>query len=182
MKKYFLILMLLIAGEAHMAEQIVKMETNYGTIELTLYSDQAPITVENFLTYANEGFYNGTIFHRVIDGFMVQGGGMTANLQPKKTHDPIRNESSNGLKNEIGTVAMARTADMNSATAQFFINVANNEFLDQKYCVFGKVSKGMDVVNKIKAVKTTTRSYYQDVPVEPVEIKSITVETASLKS
>jgi len=163
---------------------MIKLHTNHGTIVLELDADKAPQTVANFLQYAKEGFYDGTIFHRVIDGFMIQGGGMEPGMQEKPTRAPIRNEADNGLSNARGTIAMARTPDPDSATAQFFINVADNDFLDHRaptpegwgYCVFGKVVEGMDVVDKIKGVPTTTRGYHQDVPEEDVIIESVEVE------
>ncbi len=162
---------------------MVKMDTNHGTIMLELDADNAPNTVANFLTYAKEGFYDGTIFHRVISNFMIQGGGFTEDMSQKTTHDPINNEANNGLKNDVGTIAMARTGDPHSATAQFFINVKDNDFLNFSsetpqgwgYAVFGKVTEGMDVVNKIKDVPTTTKGPYQDVPSETVVIEKVTV-------
>ena len=166
---------------------MVKLETSMGDIFIELYPENAPETVENFLAYVQEGHYDGTIFHRVIDGFMVQGGGMTADMAEKPTRPPVKNEADNGLKNESYTVAMARTSDPHSATAQFFINVKNNEFLDHKgqtpdgwgYAVFGKVKKGHPVVNKIKAVKTGRKGMHNDVPVTPVVIeKAVEVESA----
>lgn len=161
----------------------VTLHTNHGDISLKLFAEEAPATVENFLTYAREGFYNGTIFHRVIKGFMVQGGGMDEEFMQKTTHDPVQNEANNGLKNSKGTVAMARTQDPHSATAQFFINVADNEFLNFKnesiggwgYCVFGEVVEGMDVVKAIEAVRTGSHSFHQDVPLENVVIESVTI-------
>ena len=167
-------------GEEEM-NPIVTMQTNMGTIKIELYPKKAPKTVENFLSYANEGFYEGTIFHRVINNFMVQGGGFLPNGQQKDTKSPIILESDNGLKNEEGTIAMARTMEPNSATSQFFINVANNEFLnhgarDDGYAVFGKVIEGMETVNKIKGVQTTSNGPYQDWPAEPVIIEKVTVE------
>lgn len=160
---------------------IVKMETSKGVITLELDSEKAPDTVANFLTYVNEGFYDDTIFHRVIPNFMIQGGGFTADMTQKSTHNPIRNEANNGLSNSTGTIAMARTSDPHSATAQFFINVKDNSFLDFKnestqgwgYAVFGKVTQGMDIVNAIKDVATTSQGPYQDVPVETITIKKI---------
>lgn len=157
----------------------VKLATNHGDIVLELDPVKAPKTVENFLAYVESGHYDGTIFHRVIDGFMIQGGGLTADMKQKPTRAPIPNEADNGLKNLRGTVAMARTQDPNSATAQFFINVADNDFLDYRaptvqgwgYCVFGKVVQGMDVVDAIKSVKTGTVGPYRDVPLEPVVIE-----------
>lgn len=157
----------------------VKLATNRGDIVLELDPVKAPKTVENFLAYVESGHYDGTIFHRVIDGFMIQGGGLTADMKQKPTRAPIPNEADNGLKNLRGTVAMARTQDPNSATAQFFINVADNDFLDYRaptvqgwgYCVFGKVVQGMDVVDAIKSVKTGTVGPWRDVPLEPVVIE-----------
>ncbi len=163
---------------------MVKIHTNHGVITLELDAEKAPETVANFLQYANEGFYDGTIFHRVINGFMIQGGGMEPGMIQKSTREPIKNEADNGLGNLSGTIAMARTMDPHSATAQFFINVADNGFLDHTakdsqgwgYCVFGKVTDGMDVVNKIKQVETTSSGGHQDVPLEDVLIEKVTVE------
>jgi peptidyl-prolyl cis-trans isomerase B (cyclophilin B) len=157
---------------------MVKLHTNHGTITLELDAEKAPKTVENFLQYVRDGFFDGTIFHRVIDGFMIQGGGFEPGMTQKPTRDTIENEASNGLKNEAYTIAMARTPNPNSATAQFFINVANNSFLNftaptpqgYGYAVFGKVVEGMDVVDKIKKVKTGNRAGHQDVPLEDVVI------------
>lgn len=157
----------------------VRLETNYGVIVLEFDQQAAPKTVENFLGYVRDGFYNGTIFHRVIKEFMIQGGGFTTDMQRKSTEDPIQNEADNGLKNLSGTIAMARTSDLHSATSQFFINTVDNPYLDHKaktsqgwgYCVFGKVIEGMDVVKEIEAVKTTTKGLYKDVPVETVIIE-----------
>ncbi|WOI39035.1 peptidylprolyl isomerase [Alteromonas sp. CI.11.F.A3] len=162
---------------------MVTLKTNFGDITLELFEDKAPKTVENFLAYVKEGFYDDTIFHRVIDGFMIQGGGFTADMDQKDTKDTIENEANNGVANEIGTIAMARTNDPHSATAQFFINVGNNSFLNHTsesvngwgYCAFGKVTDGMDVVEKIKSVKTGSSGYHQDVPVEPVIIEKAVV-------
>ena len=161
----------------------VKMDTSKGTIVLELDAAKAPVTVENFLTYAREGFYDGTIFHRVISNFMIQGGGFTSDMAQKPTHDPIRNEASNGLGNDTGTIAMARTSDPHSATAQFFINVRDNQFLNFSgesmqgwgYAVFGKVTEGMEVVNAIRDVPTTTLGGFQDVPAETVTIEKVSV-------
>ena len=161
----------------------VRIETNFGDFTLELDSEKAPNTVANFLSYVEDGFYDGTIFHRVIDGFMVQGGGMDADMNQKSTKDAIKNEANNGLSNSIGTVAMARTSDPDSATAQFFVNIADNTFLDHKdvseqgwgYCVFGLVIDGMDTVNKIQSVETTVRNHMRDVPAENVEIKSAVI-------
>jgi peptidyl-prolyl cis-trans isomerase B (cyclophilin B) len=157
---------------------VVKLETSMGEIVLELDADSAPKTVANFLEYVNNGHYDGTIFHRVIDGFMIQGGGMTSDMDEKSTGQPIENEAANGLKNDAYTIAMARTMDPHSATAQFFINVKNNDFLNHTsetpngwgYAVFGKVSQGQGVVNKIKGVATGRSGMHDDVPKEPVEI------------
>jgi peptidyl-prolyl cis-trans isomerase B (cyclophilin B) len=155
----------------------VLFTTNHGNFKLELDADKAPKTVENFLNYVQSGHYNGTIFHRVIDGFMIQGGGFEPGMKQKPTNDPIENEAKNGLKNEPYTVAMARTSAPHSASAQFFINVKNNSFLDYPgqdgwgYCVFGKVTEGTDVVDKIKAVKTARGGMHADVPVEDVVIE-----------
>ena len=167
--------------EMDMGPKKVKLETNMGNIVIKLNEKAAPITVKNFLRYANEGFYDGTIFHRVIPNFMIQGGGFTADMKQKIPHEPIVNEASNGLKNDRGTIAMARTNNPNSATAQFFINLKNNDFLNYTgpsnpgYAVFGKVVKGMDVVDAIAAVKTARQARHADVPVKPVVIKSAKV-------
>jgi peptidyl-prolyl cis-trans isomerase B (cyclophilin B) len=163
---------------------MVTLHTSMGDITLELDAEKAPKTVANFLQYARDGFYDGTIFHRVISNFMIQGGGMTADMAQKTTGAPVDNEANNGLKNKIGTVAMARTNDPHSATAQFFINVADNGFLDHTaptaqgwgYAVFGRVTAGMDVVEKIKAVATGTKGFHQDVPKETVTIERVTVE------
>jgi peptidyl-prolyl cis-trans isomerase A (cyclophilin A) len=160
------------------ADPQVDMKTSAGTIRIELYPAKAPKTVENFLQYVKDGHYDGTIFHRVIPSFMIQGGGMTPDMAQKKTRAPIPIESKNGLKNELGTVAMARTSDPNSATAQFFINVSNNGFLDYPgqdgygYTVFGKVVGGMDVVNKIAAAPTGNQGMHQNVPRTPIVIES----------
>ena len=160
----------------------VVISTSKGDIKLELYADKAPKTVENFLKYVDEGFYEGTIFHRVINGFMIQGGGFDADFQKKKTHMPVENEAKNGLKNLRGTIAMARTADPHSATAQFFINHKNNSALDYPsrdgwgYCVFGKVTEGMDVVDEIAKTPTGPNKFIRrDVPKETIEIKKVTV-------
>ena len=159
----------------------VRLTTNFGDIVVELDRDKAPVTVDNFLQYVKDGQYNGTVFHRVIPGFMIQGGGMTADMKEKRTRAPIPIESKNGLKNDAGSVAMARTGDPNSATAQFFINVKNNDFLNYPgqdgygYAVFGKVIAGMDVVNKIVNVPTGNRGMHQNVPLQPVVIESATV-------
>lgn len=163
----------------------VLITTNHGDIEIELYADKAPDSVKNFLEYVNSGFYNGTIFHRVISGFMVQGGGFTADMQQKETYDPIQNEANNGLKNDKGTLAMARTMAPHSASSQFFINLVDNDFLNFKsespqgwgYAVFGKVSKGMDIVETIGQVKTGRVMGMADVPKETVTIeKAVIVE------
>lgn len=156
---------------------MIEFKTSQGTFTVQLFDQQAPVSAENFLKYVDAGFFDGTIFHRVIPGFMVQGGGLTAELQDKKGHAPIKNEAANGLKNKRGTLAMARTSDINSATSQFFINLIDNDFLDHKpgnygYAVFGRIDCGMDVVDAIAAVKTGNKSRYQDVPVETVVIES----------
>jgi peptidyl-prolyl cis-trans isomerase B (cyclophilin B) len=161
----------------------VLMETSKGTITIELFKEKAPISVRNFLSYVKEGYYDGLIFHRVINGFMVQGGGLDEQMQPKKTKFAIKNEAANGLKNLKGTLAMARTAVVDSATSQFFINVADNAFLDHKgkrpdeygYAVFGQVVEGMEVVDEIKTVKTGNRAGHADVPVETIFITRATV-------
>ena len=158
---------------------MVKLHTNYGVITLELFADKAPVTVENFKQYVRDGHYDGTIFHRVISNFMIQGGGFAPGMQQKGTRDPIKNEADNGVSNKVGTVAMARTPDPHSASAQFFINVADNDFLNFSaptmhgwgYAVFGQVTDGMDVVEKIKGVRTPSRSGHQDVPAEDVIIE-----------
>lgn len=172
---------LLAIAPAVLAENVqVLISTSMGDIELSLDKDKAPVSVANFIKYAKSGYYNGTVFHRVIPGFMAQGGGFTADMEQKKPDAPIKNEADNSLKNTRGTIAMARTSDKDSATSQFFINVADNEFLDHSsrdfgYAVFGKVEKGMDVVDNITKVKTGTKGPYQDVPVTAVMIKSVKV-------
>jgi peptidyl-prolyl cis-trans isomerase B (cyclophilin B) len=161
----------------------VKMTTNYGDFVITLDADKAPKTVANFLTYVKEGFYNNTVFHRVIDGFMIQGGGFEPGMKQKQTHAPIENEANNGLKNDKYTLAMARTSDPQSATAQFFINVADNDFLNFTaptangwgYAVFGKVTEGTDVIDKIKGVKTGNSGFHQNVPLQDVVIEKAEV-------
>ena len=163
---------------------MIRLHTNQGAIGIELDHDNAPQTAANFLRYAQEGFYEGTLFHRVIPGFMIQGGGLEPGMANKRTHSPIKNEADNGLKNEIGTVAMARTSDPHSASSQFFINVANNVFLNHTaptaqgwgYCVFAKVVEGMDVVNAITALPTTARHGHQDVPVKDVIIEKVEVD------
>lgn len=160
---------------------VVVMETSMGTIEIELFADKAPITVKNFLAYVDDKFYDGLIFHRVISNFMIQGGGMEPGLKERRTKEPIKNEADNGVSNARGTIAMARTGEPDSATAQFFINVVDNSNLDHKgadkrrfgYCVFGKVIKGMEVVDKIKEVEVADKDIHQNVPVKDVEIKSV---------
>ena len=162
---------------------MIIFNTNHGPISIELNSEKAPKSAENFLQYAKKGFYNGTIFHRVIDGFMIQGGGFEPGMSQKANHDPIDNEADNGLSNLTGTLAMARTAEPHSATSQFFINVSDNFFLDHRgktaqgwgYAVFGKVVDGMDVINKIKSCLTTSRAGHQDVPIDDIIIESTDV-------
>ena len=162
---------------------MIIFNTNHGPISIELNSEKAPKSAENFLQYAKKGFYNGTIFHRVIDGFMIQGGGFEPGMSQKSNHDPIDNEADNGLSNLTGTLAMARTAEPHSATSQFFINVSDNFFLDHRgktaqgwgYAVFGKVVDGMDVVNKIKSCQTTSSGGHQDVPIDDIIIESTDV-------
>lgn len=168
-------------ADGQAAEPTVKLETSMGDIVVQLNSRKAPLSTANFLQYVKSGFYDGTIFHRVIKGFMIQGGGLTQDMKEKSGHAPIKNEASNGLRNQRYTIAMARTSDPDSATSQFFINTVNNRFLDADkaqdgvgYAVFGEVIKGTDVVRKIEAVPTTTHGNYQDVPATPVVIKSAT--------
>jgi cyclophilin family peptidyl-prolyl cis-trans isomerase len=169
------------SGGGLAADPQVDLKTSAGTIRVELFASKAPKSVENFLQYVKDGHYDGTIFHRVIPGFMVQGGGMTKDMAQKKTRAPVPIESKNGLKNEVGTLAMARTSDPNSATSQFFINVNNNGFLDYPgqdghgYTVFGKVVSGMDVVNKIVAMPTGNQGMHQNVPRTPVLIESASV-------
>ncbi len=168
---------------AEAASPRVRLETSQGIIILELNAEAAPKTVENFLSYVRDGFFDNTIFHRVIKGFMVQGGGLTADLKKKQTRPPVENEADNGLHNLRGTIAMARTNDPHSATAQFFINTADNDFLDHTaktsrgwgYCVFGKVVEGMDIVETIEKTKTTSNAGRDDVPVEPIVIQNATI-------
>ncbi|EIZ1363440.1 peptidylprolyl isomerase [Vibrio vulnificus] len=163
---------------------MITLHTNFGDIKIELNAEKAPETSANFLQYCREGFYDNTIFHRVIDGFMIQGGGMESGLREKSTREPIKNEANNGLSNKVGSIAMARTMDPHSASSQFFINVNNNTFLDFRsesrdgwgYCVFGEVVEGMDVVNKIKGVSTSSYGMHQDVPLEDVVITGATIE------
>ena len=171
------------APQHRIHQPVVRMITNMGTVDIQLFPDKAPVTVKNFLHYVDSGFYNGTIFHRVIPGFMIQGGGFLPGMRQKPTDAPITNEAGNGLRNTIGTVAMARTEDPDSATAQFFINTADNAFLDHRndtvsgwgYAVFGKVIRGMGVVRKIESVPTGDRGPYQDVPLRDVVILKMAV-------
>lgn len=166
---------------------MIILQTNYGDISIELNHQQAPATAANFEQYVRDGFYDGTLFHRVINGFMVQGGGFDTNFEQKPTGAPIVNEADNGLKNTVGSLAMARTQDPNSATAQFFINVADNDFLNHTgknmqgwgYCVFGRVVDGMEVVERIKAVPTTRRGMHADVPVEDVIIERAWIQQDS---
>nr|WP_305080624.1 peptidylprolyl isomerase [Pusillimonas sp. MFBS29] len=170
-------------GKSMSTNPRVSLQTSQGPILIELNAEKAPKTVENFLTYVKEGFFDGTIFHRVINNFMVQGGGFDADMKQKQTHAPIENEADNGLKNDRYTLAMARTSDPHSATAQFFINVADNDFLNFTsptpngwgYAVFGKVVEGTEVVDKIKVVKTGNKGFHQDVPVETVVIEQATI-------
>jgi peptidyl-prolyl cis-trans isomerase B (cyclophilin B) len=164
-------------------KRMITLETNHGPITIELDFENTPETAKNFLAYAKDGFYNDTIFHRVIDGFMIQGGGFDEKMQHKNGRAPIKNEAKNSAPNKRGTLAMARTSDPHSASSQFFINVKDNDFLNFQsesgqgwgYCVFGKVIKGMDTVDKIKAVSTTSRAGHQDVPMNPVIIEKVTV-------
>lgn len=164
---------------------MVILQTTVGPIHIELDEERAPKTCANFLQYVADGHYHGTIFHRVIDGFMIQGGGFTPDMRQKPTREPIENEAANGLRHETGTLAMARSALPHSASSQFFINVANNTFLNHPgqdgwgYCVFGRVAEGMDVVNKIKSAVTTSRNGHRDVPVEPVVIESAIAELSN---
>ena len=166
-----------------MSKTHVLMQTTVGSLTLELDSDSAPKTVENFLAYLEDGFYDGTIFHRVIENFMIQGGGFTVEMEQKETRAPVENEANNGLKNDRGSIAMARTQDPHSATAQFFINVQDNDFLNHTgenmqgwgYAVFGRVTEGEDVLDKIRAVDTGGAAGHQDVPLEPIIIESLTV-------
>ncbi|WP_455202357.1 peptidylprolyl isomerase [Kaarinaea lacus] len=162
---------------------MIRMKTSLGTIEIELDHDKAPKTAANFEQYVKDGFYDGTVFHRVINGFMIQGGGFEPGMSQKQTRDTIENEADNGLENDIGTIAMARTPDPHSATAQFFINIAKNDFLNYTaptangwgYCVFGKVVNGMDVVDQIKTQPTTSKAGHQDVPVEDIIIEQVEI-------
>lgn len=184
MKMLIVLLGLITFNLAFAANPVVVMETSHGPIEIELFADKAPATSANFLKYVNDKFYDGTIFHRVINGFMIQGGGFSEKMEEKKTGTPIKNEANNGLGNDTGTVAMARTNDPHSATAQFFINVENNSSLNHTsqtgngwgYAVFGKVTEGMHVVNRIKMVKTGNLGGHQNVPMDPIVIKKVYVK------
>jgi peptidyl-prolyl cis-trans isomerase A (cyclophilin A) len=169
-------------GAAEKGNPMVLISTSLGDIKVEVFADKAPVSAKNFLDYVQAGYYDNTVFHRVIPGFMIQGGGLTSDMRDKREGQkaPIKNESTNGLKNDVGTLAMARTSVPDSATSQFFINVKNNDFLNKDkdgvgYAVFGKVVEGMDVVKKIEQVKTTTKGPHQNVPVEAVTIKSAKV-------
>lgn len=177
----FLISQLQVACTKKGENAVVEMQTSEGTIVLELDAEKAPITVENFLKYVNDGFYNGTIFHRVIDGFMIQGGGFDVEMKQKATRSPIKNEASNGLGNAAMTIAMARTSDPNSATAQFFINLVDNANLNKSamndgYAVFGKVVSGQEIVQKIAKTATTTKGFYANVPVKVITIDKVNVK------
>jgi len=181
MKKIFSLLFLFTLITAAQAEQVkVLMKTSKGDMEIALDADRAPKTVANFLRYVDEGFYDGTLFHRVISGFMIQGGGYTVEMKKKPTHAPVENEAKNGLKNKRGTIAMARTSDPHSATSQFFINHRDNPSLDYPsfdgwgYAVFGRVTRGLEVLDAIAAVPTGVRNGMRDMPVEPVVVESVT--------
>ena len=163
---------------------MVRFETSHGAFTVELFAEEAPITVENFLRYVDDGHFDGTIFHRIVPGFVIQGGGLTADFASRKTRAPIGNEAKNGLKNTRGSLSMARTSDINSATSQFFVNLADNAFLDHGprdygYAVFGRVSEGMDVIDKIAAVRTGRRKGYDDAPLEDVVIVSARRVTAA---
>jgi peptidyl-prolyl cis-trans isomerase A (cyclophilin A) len=182
--RFFIFLLCLFAGiSAHAANPQVEIRTNQGSFVVELYPDKAPKTVANFLQYVTSDFYPGTVFHRTIDRFMIQGGGLTEDLQHKMTMPPIENESNNGLKNELGTLAMARAFDPNSGTSQFFINLTDNKFLNYYkpdphyigYCVFGKVVRGLEVIKRIGQVPTHTTGQFADVPVEPVVIQQVSI-------
>ncbi|NIE98381.1 peptidylprolyl isomerase [Acinetobacter sp. C26M] len=183
MKKLFMTTGLILASSHLFANTMVDMKTSMGNIEIELFDDKAPVSAKNFESYVKSNFYTGTIFHRVIPGFMVQGGGLDANMIEKTTKAPIVNEASNGLKNTRGTLAMARTQNPNSASSQFFINVADNNFLnkspmDAGYAVFGKVTKGMDIVDKIVNVPTANYGMHQNVPKQPIKIISVQIKNS----
>lgn len=178
---FLLCFALIFSATVHAANPRVEMKTSQGTLIIELYQDQAPKTVKNFLQYAKDGFFNGTIFHRVIPDFMIQGGGFSPDMKQKETRAPIQNEADNGLKNEFGTLAMARTSHPDSASAQFFINLKHNSWLDfpgrdgSGYAVFGKVVQGLEIVTKIAQVETVTKGPYQNVPETPILINSVKV-------
>ena len=182
-------LLLAVSFTAQAQNPHVEMRTSMGVITLELYPQNAPETVKNFLQYVKDGFYNGTIFHRVISDFMIQGGGFTADLAQKKTRDPVKHEGGNGLRNQVGSIAMARTADPHSGTSQFFINVVDNQMLDFRgpgpqeigYTVFGRVISGLDVVNKIRNVQTAVKGPHQNVPVQTLLIERATVVESAAK-
>ena len=157
---------------------MIRFETTLGSFTVELFGDKAPVSADNFLKYVDEGFFDGTVFHRIVPGFVIQGGGFTEDMSQKKNHPPIKNEADNGVKNTRGTLSMARTNDINSATSQFFVNLKDNDFLDNSrgnfgYAVFGKVTEGMDVIDKIAAVKTGRRKGFEDVPLAPVVMTSV---------
>lgn len=183
LQKFLLLCAALFVLPSAFAQTVVEIQTSQGLILVELNDKKAPDTVANFLNYAKRGFYNGTIFHRVIDGFMIQGGGFTPEMAQKKTNAPIENEAANGVENKRGTIAMARTNDPHSATAQFFINVIDNDFLNFKapsgsgwgYCVFGEVKDGMDVIDSIKSVPTGNHGFHQNVPANAVVIEKVEI-------
>lgn len=187
--KALLMSLLILSFSALAAKPVVVMETSMGSVEIELNDEKAPISVKSFLGYVKDKFYDGTIFHRVIDGFMVQGGGFSEGMKEKSTKAPIKNEAGNGLNNETGTIAMARTQDVDSATAQFYINVADNDSLNHRdnsqagmgYAVFGKVLSGMHVINRMKMVKTGNMHGHSDVPMDTITIKSIRLKEAAKK-
>ena len=183
----FALALLTTTAQADNHNTMLQMNTSMGSIEIELFAEQAPLSTANFLEYVNSGFFDGLIFHRVIPGFMIQGGGMDAQMREKPNKAPIQNEADNGLKNDRGTLAMARTQDPHSATSQFFINLVNNNFLNHSskdargwgYAVFGKVTKGMDVVDAIAQVSTGNSGYHQDVPKQPIVIESVELLTSA---
>ena len=183
----FALALLTTTAQADNHNTMLQMNTSMGSIEIELFAEQAPLSTANFLEYVNSDFFDGLIFHRVIPGFMIQGGGMDAQMREKSNNAPIQNEADNGLKNDRGTLAMARTSNPHSATSQFFINLVNNDFLNHSskdargwgYAVFGKVSKGMDVVDAIAQVSTGNSGYHQDVPKQPIVIESVELLTSA---
>ena len=183
----FALALLTTTAQADNHNTMLQMNTSMGSIEIELFAEQAPLSTANFLEYVNSDFFDGLIFHRVIPGFMIQGGGMDANMREKPNKAPIQNEADNGLKNDRGTLAMARTSNPHSATSQFFINLVNNNFLNHSskdargwgYAVFGKVTKGMDVVDAIAQVSTGNSGYHQDVPKQPIVIESVELLTSA---